>query len=287
MVIGTLPWRPILAASIVIVFHELVAVKGHAPLEEQKLRRRHLLARRTRVFDTADTADNLLYANEHGATQVGSVPLDFSGLWWMDGNPQTNEFVSSFGQSNWKSVADDGYKCRNGPLLERPKADGQSYKCLGGLEIRVGADPRTWSFSNDFWGHAFVAFARVTRTSIHFDCGGDNGLLKYCSLSVTHDSNPVGWLADFTYASLGLQWDMSYVEDGLWYRDSFTESEEAPVNRYYLKRIVNGDGTLNEPYWSEYNSEGTMAPQSLEDKRDVVDHVPKTQLAVVEASSLN
>lgn len=250
--------------------------------EEDQQRRQLLLFPRTVSYDSEDIAANLYFADENGATNIGWVPTEFSGLWWMDGNPLTMEFVLSMGQSNWKSVDGDGYRCRGGRFLKA--RHGAKYECLGGFVSRGGIEERTWSYSADIRGRMYMALLRFIDNRSHIECGGDKqaGTIRYCSLTAAH--NVFGFPLDIIFWISGSKWEMIYAKDDLWYRDStvpYSYRRDIPSFRYFLKRIVNGDGKPNEPYWSQFLSRGMARPIDAGDSRTRVSFVPRRQAAIV------
>ena len=95
------------------------------------------------TFYTKDTDQHMIYpdCDGHNDATDSNVPPEFSGLWWMDGNP-ASDYVASFGQSSWQSVA-DGYTCVSATLTNQQ--DDSTHTCLGGMDLNV-YDEDIWSW---------------------------------------------------------------------------------------------------------------------------------------------
>ncbi|GMI10673.1 hypothetical protein TrLO_g9010 [Triparma laevis f. longispina] len=233
------------------------------------------------TFYTKDTADHMIYSDcsgDNSATST-SVPPEFSGLWWMDGNP-ASDYVASFGRSNWQTTA-DGYSCVSSTLTNQQT--DETFNCLGGMDLNV-YDENIWSWHDEALGKLVYGGALGVALTYKFECGGDDdGKLTYCqiypnaAIPVTSD----GWVT--VPASL-VSFDMTRGDDNLWIRNSIIAGLDSYPHNYYLKKIVNCDGTKGE-HWDDYLSHGKAAAPVIPDvfgngadDRETVSNVHERQL---------
>lgn len=236
------------------------------------------------TFETKNTADSMDYAKTDGTSLSGSVPPEFAGLWWMDGNP-ASDYVASFGRSNWQSVA-DGYECENSKLINAGLEEGDPNReidCLGGLDINV-YDENIWSWHDESLGRLVYGAVLGVQLTYTFECGGDdNGKLTYCQV-FPNAAIPVtaggSWIS--VPPSL-VSFDMTRANDDLWIRNSYIAGLSNFPHNYYLKNIVKGDGSKGE-HWDDYMSHGhAQAPVEADvfgngaDTRELVSDVHATQ----------
>ena len=129
------------------------------------------------TFLTKDTDKHMIYPDCAGANSATStsVPPEFSGLWWMDGNP-ASDYVASFGRSDWQTVV-DGYTCKAGSTLTNQQS-GDTFPCIGGMDLNV-YDENIWSWHDEALGKLVYSGALGTQLTYTFECGGDdNGKVR-------------------------------------------------------------------------------------------------------------
>jgi hypothetical protein len=132
------------------------------------------------TFNTKDTSEHMIYpdCDGHNDATDSNVPPEFSGLWWMDGNP-ASDYVASFGRSSWQSVA-DGYSCVSATLTNQQ--DASTHNCLGGMDLNV-YDENVWSWHDEALGKIVYGGALGVELTYKFECGGDdNGKVTYCQI---------------------------------------------------------------------------------------------------------
>ena len=211
------------------------------------------------TFYTKDTAKYMEFADCEGknANTGADVPPEFSGLWWMDGNP-ASDYVASFGRSEWTSGA-----CTH-ETLENPQ-NGETMPCKGSLKIRV-YDDNIWSWHDEALGRLVYSAVLGVQLTYTFECGGDSdGKLTYCQVYPSADL-PIDFADKFYSVSKSLvSFDMTRAGDDMWIRNSaFGAGENSIIDltdyphHYYLKKITNCDGTKGK-HWDAYVSHGKAA----------------------------
>jgi hypothetical protein len=233
------------------------------------------------TFHTKDTASAMVFPDENGDNADGtSVPPEFAGLWWMDGNP-ASDYVASFGRSNWQSVADDGYVCQNAKITN--SANDEEFNCLGGMDIPV-YDDSNWSWHDEALGHFVYGAVLGVQLTYTFECGGDDGgKLTYCQV-YPNAAIPVTAAGSWISVPPSLvSFDMTRAGDDLWIRNSYIAGLDSFPHNYYLKRITMGDGSEGE-HWDDYMSHGHNPAPSVADvfgngadERETVSDVHATQ----------
>merc|ERR1712178_455769 len=135
----------------------------------------------TQTFDRDKVAENMEYVNCNGDSRKGSnIPLDFSGLWWMDGNPAPED-VSSFGQGVWTPGLDGCRSSQVYHLSEDEKKRGtikdyfeNEVPCRGRLNMDY-FDERTWAWPKSILSPEFVIGGpKLGAFRIEFVCGGED-----------------------------------------------------------------------------------------------------------------
>jgi hypothetical protein len=226
-----------------------------------------------------DIMNTMYYPDCDGNNVDGtSVPPTFNGLWWMDGSPASNEIVS-FGLSNYVTV-EDGYLCKSATFPANPGEGDDDFVCSGGMEINVYAENvRSWH--DDTVGQATYSGALATEMTYTFEC--DAGFTKcqaYPSTSIVTsiDGNLL------TVPSDAVSFDMTFADENQWNRNSIINGLDDFPRTYYLKKVVNCDGTKGE-HWEDYMSHGTAPSRDTvdifgngRDKRGTVAEVNDRQL---------
>jgi hypothetical protein len=231
------------------------------------------------TIETKDTAEYMQYAGADGVTETGSVPPEFAGLWWMDGNP-ASDYVASFGRSNWVAAKDGG--CTHGATLTNDQS-GDAIECKGGLDVNV-YDENIWSWHNEDLGRFVYGAVLGVQLTYRFECGGDDGgKLTYCQIH-PNAAIPISQAGSWVSVPPDLvSFDMTRSSDDLWIRNSIIAGFNDFTHNYYLKQITKGDGTQGK-HWDDYMSHGhAKAPKEKdvfgfgEDTRELVSDVHANQ----------
>jgi len=209
------------------------------------------------TFDTKDTASKMEFPDANGNNAGGKkVPPEFAGLWWMDGNP-ASDYVASFGRSDWKTVADDGYVCVNAELHNAQH--DSTMPCLGGMDLPV-YDQNVWSWHDEALGRTVYGAVLGVQLTYKFECGGDdNGKLTYCQIYPNADlpfTSAGSWISipkDF------VSFDMTRASDDTWIRNSIiagwevrrgsgAQATRAPNNAKDAARASSFNRSLRPPF---------------------------------------
>eukprot|EP00928_Gymnodinium_smaydae_P089098 TRINITY_DN7309_c0_g1_i1.p1 TRINITY_DN7309_c0_g1~~TRINITY_DN7309_c0_g1_i1.p1 ORF type:complete len:553 (-),score=65.24 TRINITY_DN7309_c0_g1_i1:98-1756(-) len=225
-------------------------------------------------FKKEDIESNMVYADCDGNTADGdTVPKEFGGLWWMDGNPASIfEVVASFGQASW-------HGCETSTLIEWSDEEraanvitspfGDKVPCRGVLVFKFSAN-RGWAMPDTFAAKTYAWLGTMVNQNMEFVCGGhDPGNLTVCKLGasqglVSSIMNKLRkWLIADTFNTL-TKFAMVKADDNLWVRYSLMGR-----HRYFLKRVISCDGKWTH-YKNEFMSHGTAVPER--NRRDVFGH---------------
>lgn len=209
------------------------------------------------TIDSRDVDKYMIYPDCNGMNKDGSVvPPEFGGLWWMDGNP-ASDYVASFGASDWKTVAGDGYTCKDS-TIKNAQTD-EEFECLGGMDIKVYGE-NVWSWHDESLGRLVYSGALGAKLTYKFECGGmdANGKLTYCQV---YPSAGIPFLDGWITVPVELvSFDMTRGDDDLWVRNSIIAGVDEYPHNYWLKNIVTCNGEHGK-YWEEYVSDGTITPE--------------------------
>ena len=229
-----------------------------------------------------DVATQMYYPNCAGynAASKTNVPPEFSGLWWMDGNP-ASDYVASFGRSKWQTVA-SGYSCKSAKL--KNEQNDQEYDCLGGMDINV-YDDRIWSWHDETMGRLTYQGALGTSLTYRFECGNlIGGKLSFCQI-YPNAAIPITAGGFISVPPSLVSFDMTRGDDNLWVRNSIIAGLDSLPHNYYLKQIVKCDGKPGQ-HWNDFLSGGTAKVSGAindvfgfgKDTRTNVGNVAATQL---------
>lgn len=244
-------------------------------------------------FPKQDIAQEMLYANCNGITAVGkTVPKQWGGLWWMDGNPAP-ETVASFANALWEPGAAG---CQKAELKHYTAAEKQSntlkdqfgdeVPCQGRMLVPFWED-RMWAMPDTKMGVAYAEVGTKANSNMEFVCGGPSpDDLTICKVGASTGPDGTAYYKTFMnmFAGAGGQafnamanFAMVRVNENYWIRYSLSDGSYP----YYLKRIVGCDGKPG-PYWDLFMSNGmgvpprdkdTYAPATGEGRADTREHV--------------
>lgn len=218
-----------------------------------------------KLFQREHVARNMARVDCQGNSEkAGGIPLDFSGLWWMDGNFMP-ERVASFGQARWI----DGEKgCKEAKLFNYGESEkskgiikswrGDTVPCKGRLEFGYW-DDRTWAFAGNVAGKAAADGMAQGSINVELVCGGRDD--DPYNLTICKTQMPVQWAAtrkalklvsDYVFT---LDYQQQRVNNDMWVR--YTPFPlKLFAHQYFLKRIIDCNGDPVQPYFDQFNSGG-------------------------------
>jgi hypothetical protein len=155
-------------------------------------------------------------------SDIMDAGLDFTGLWWMMGNPVHEEIVSFAG--TYTVSTDGGF-----PVTLKVPNSGQG----------------TWSWPMTAQGIVLSKYYSIFDPTAYTDFNFDSG--SYGEVETGLDEVPLVWVESFPFIRLGPdEWlRPTYFQHEPWPRGQ----SPWPQTNYTLVRIVNSTGAPHPTYW--------------------------------------
>jgi len=158
-----------------------------------------------------------LGTDENMDPKLKELGLDFTGIWWMRGNPVAEELVSFAGTT----------------------ANSSTYPAT--LAVPTSAKGH-WSWNDDVVGNIILRYysPNSPNRTVDFDFeSAERG-----KVSTGLDEVPLIWVDEFPFAK---------INDDEWLRPTYFQNRSVfSQTNYTLTRVINGDGTPHPEYWPAF-----------------------------------